>query len=82
MSPDTRAIMDRAPGVDGLYLAAGLSGTGFKKSPAFGLGLAELIVHGQATSVDLHPFRLSRFAADDADWGEEYTLPVAWGHRF
>ena len=36
MSPDTRAVLDRAPGVDGLYLEAGFSGTGFKKSPAVG----------------------------------------------
>jgi sarcosine oxidase subunit beta len=82
MSPDTRAIIDRAPGVDGLYLAAGFSGTGFKKSPAVGLGLAELIVEGQARTVDLHPFRYRRFAEGDTDWGDEYELPVEWGHRF
>jgi sarcosine oxidase subunit beta len=82
MSPDTRAIVDRAPGVDGLYLAAGFSGTGFKKSPAVGLGLAELIVDGRASAVDLHPFRYSRFAEGDTDWGDEYELPVEWGHRF
>lgn len=82
MSPDTRAIVGPAPGVAGFYVAAGLSGTGFKKSPAFGLGLAEMIVDGRARSVDLHPFRYERFADGDADWGEEYALPVAWGHRF
>lgn len=82
ISPDTRAILDRAPGVDGLYLAAGFSGTGFKKAPAVGLGLAELITHGRAHSVDLHPFRSSRFADGDSDWGDEYELPVEFGHRF
>jgi sarcosine oxidase subunit beta len=82
LSPDTRAIIDRAPGVAGLYLAAGFSGTGFKKSPAVGAGLAELITTGQARGVDLHPFRLSRFAEGDTDWGDEYQLPVEFGHRF
>ena len=83
MSPDTRAILDRAPGVDGLYVAAGFSGTGFKKAPAVGLGLSELITAGRATSVDLAPFRFSRFAEDDPIHGEdEYLLPQSWGHSF
>jgi sarcosine oxidase subunit beta len=68
--------------VEGLYLAAGFSGTGFKKSPAVGAGLAELITTGQARGVDLHPFRLSRFAEGAPDWGDEYALPVEFGHRF
>jgi sarcosine oxidase subunit beta len=83
MSPDTRAILDRAPGVDGLYLAAGFSGTGFKKSPAVGLGMAELALTGAATSVDFEPFRFSRFAEDQPIHGEdEYVLPLDWGHAF
>jgi sarcosine oxidase, subunit beta len=83
MSPDTRAIIDAAPGIAGLYLAAGFSGTGFKKAPAVGLGLSELIVNGKATSVDLAPFRFSRFAEDDPIHGpDEYVLPRSWGHSF
>jgi sarcosine oxidase subunit beta len=83
MSPDTRAIVDAAPGVSGLYLAAGFSGTGFKKAPAVGLGLAELIAEGRATSVDLAPFRFSRYAEDDPIHGaDEYVLPQSWGHSF
>ena len=83
MSPDTRAIVDAAPGVAGLYLAAGFSGTGFKKAPAVGLGLAELISTGTATSVDLAPFRFSRYAEDDPIHGpDEYVLPRSWGHSF
>nr|MBA2447150.1 FAD-binding oxidoreductase [Chloroflexota bacterium] len=62
MSLDTRAVLDRASNVDGLYLAAGFSGTGFKKSPAVGACMAELILQGRAETVDLSPFRLSRFA--------------------
>ena len=82
ISPDTRAIIDRASGVDGLYLAAGFSGTGFKKAPAVGAGLAELITAGEAHTVDLHPFRASRFVEGDTTWGDEYELPVEFGHRF
>ena len=62
MSPDGKAVLDRAPGVDGLYVAGGFSGTGFKKSPAVGLLMAELITEGRARTVDIRPFRFSRFA--------------------
>lgn len=62
MSPDGKAVLDRAPGVEGLYIAGGFSGTGFKKSPAVGLLISELITEGAARTVDIHPFRLSRFA--------------------
>jgi sarcosine oxidase subunit beta len=65
MSPEGKAILDRAPGVAGLYIAGGFSGTGFKKSPAIGLLMSELITEGAARTVDIHPFRLSRFAEGD-----------------
>ena len=65
MTPDGKAILDRAPGIDNLNIAAGFSGTGFKKSPAIGLLMSELIVEGEAKSVDIHPFRLSRFTEND-----------------
>lgn len=61
-SQDGKAVLDRAPGVDGLYIAGGFSGTGFKKSPAVGLLMAELVTEGAARTVDIRPFRLSRFA--------------------
>lgn len=83
MSPDTRAVLDRVPGVGGLYVAAGFSGTGFKKAPAVGLGLAELITAGAATSVDLAPFRYARFEEGAPIHGDdEYVLPQSWGHTF
>jgi glycine/D-amino acid oxidase-like deaminating enzyme len=83
MSPDTRAILDRAPGVDGLFLAAGFSGSGFKISPMVGACMAELAVHGRATSADIQPFRFSRFAENDPIRGEdEYDLPHSWGMKW
>ena len=65
MSPDGKAILDRAPGVEGLFIAGGFSGTGFKKSPAIGLLMSELITEGAARTVDIRPFRLSRFSEGD-----------------
>jgi len=62
VSPDTRAVLDRAPGVDGLYIAAGFSGTGFKISPAVGLVMSELMLDGSGKTVDISAFRADRFA--------------------
>ncbi len=61
MTPDGKAILGQA-GPEGFYVACGLSGTGFKKAPAIGQGLTELITQGQSKTVDLSPFRFSRFA--------------------
>jgi sarcosine oxidase subunit beta len=80
-SPDGRAVLDAAPGVDGLFVAGGFSGTGFKKAPAVGACMAELVTEGHASTVDIHPFRLARFAEGDPIVGDEYRLPAAFGHR-
>jgi len=82
VSPDSRAILDRAPGIDGLYMAAGFSGTGFKISPAVGACMTELITQGRATFVDITPFRLRRFEENQPIQGpNEYVLPADFGHR-
>ena len=82
VSPDSRAILDRAPDLNGLYMAAGFSGTGFKISPAVGACMAELITQGRATLVDITPFRLRRFAEHQPIQGaHEYVLPEGFGHR-
>lgn len=69
MSEDGKAILDRAPSVEGLYIAGGFSGTGFKKSPAVGLLMSELVMGGEP-SVPIHAFRFSRFAEGDPIHGE------------
>jgi sarcosine oxidase subunit beta len=85
MTPDTHPIIGPVPDVDGLYLSIGYSGAGFKKGPAVGQCLAELILDGRATTVDLAPFRLARFNDDGwrTPWGEhEYTFSSDFGHGF
>ena len=62
MSPDSRPLLGAIPGVSGLYVAAGFSGMGFKISPAVGLVMAELILDGKATTIDIQAFRPERFA--------------------
>ena len=64
-TPDWHPILDRVPGIEGLYCAVGFSGHGFKLSPMVGKTMAELIAHGQASSIDISPLRYSRFAEGD-----------------
>lgn len=80
-SPDSHAVLDAAPGVAGLFVAGGFSGTGFKKSPAVGACMAELVTQGEASTVDIHPFRIGRFAEGDPIVGDEYRLPPEFGHK-
>ena len=61
-TPDSHPIMDSVDGVAGLYLCTGFSGHGFKLSPMVGVLMAELIGSGAATTMDIAPLRLSRFA--------------------
>ena len=85
MTPDTHPILSTVDGLDGLYLMLGFSGAGFKMGPAIGQCIAELIIHGHATTVDLTPFRLSRFADDrwrDPWSPDEYSFSTDFGHKF
>ncbi len=61
MTPDARPLLGPLPGLDGLIVAAGFSGMGFKIAPAVGESLAGLIAGPPPGSVDLAPFRPSRF---------------------
>lgn len=61
-TPDLCAIVEACADPSGLFLATGMSGSGFKKGPAFGACLAEMIVDGRATTAPVEPFRLGRFA--------------------
>jgi sarcosine oxidase subunit beta len=61
-TPDHHAILGTVPELQGFIMAAGFSGHGFMHSAAVGLTLSELILNGKATSVDISPLHLSRFA--------------------
>jgi sarcosine oxidase subunit beta len=59
-TPDQRAVLGQM-GPEGFYLQCGFSGTGFKIAPAVGACMAELILDGEATTVDITPFTPRRF---------------------
>jgi len=63
ITPDQQAIIGPAAphGPEGLWLACGFSGTGFKTAPAVGESLARMILDGPASAPELAVFGLDRF---------------------
>src|SRR2546426_3133902 len=60
VTPDSYPILDRV-GPDGLFVAVGFSGHGFKLSPEVGRLLAEYVATGKRPE-PIVPLRASRFA--------------------
>jgi glycine/D-amino acid oxidase-like deaminating enzyme len=61
VTPDWQPVLGAVEEIDGLFVAAGFSGHGFKLSPALGEVLAALIL-GERPAIDVSIFRLTRFA--------------------
>lgn len=62
MSEDGVPLIGQVPGIEGLYVATGHSCWGILNAPATGAALAELMVDGKSSLVDLRPFDPKRFA--------------------
>ena len=60
---DHNGVVGRHPTADDIFVAAGFSGHGMQHSPGIGRGIAELIVDGAYTSLDLTPLAPDRIAA-------------------
>ena len=61
LSRDGLPIMGPAPGLAGAYVATGHGRKGLMLAPASGRALAELVVAGRASSIDLTAFAPGRF---------------------
>lgn len=62
VTPDHHAIIGRAPGVEGMFLANGFSGHGIMHSPATGRIVSDLILDGTSSFIDSQMLRAERFA--------------------
>ncbi|MGF1471080.1 MAG: NAD(P)/FAD-dependent oxidoreductase [Rubrobacteraceae bacterium] len=69
VTPDGRPVLG-PEGPEGLYLAIGWSGTGFKKAPAVGNELARWISEGQPRRPELSTYNLDRFHTGDLIFGK------------
>jgi sarcosine oxidase subunit beta len=63
MTPDDHPVVGAAPGVAGLYIAAGFSGHGFMHTPATAQLVVEEMLDGRAHSLDISDLSLERFAS-------------------
>ncbi len=61
-TPDYHPVLDRLPGYEGLYCAAGFSGHGFKLSPVVGQWMAQFVLTGKKPG-DMQHFAFDRFNA-------------------
>jgi len=61
ISPDGTPLIGKIAGVEGAFIATGHSCWGILNAPATGAAMAELIVDGHSSVVDLAPFDPSRF---------------------
>lgn len=68
VTPDDRAILEES--VPGFVQAVGFSGHGFQHAPATGQLVAELVVDGEASLVDIDALRSDRFDGGslDSEW--------------
>ena len=78
MTPDGRPVLG-PEGPEGLYLAAGWSGTGFKKAPAVGAEMARWVCDGVPKRKELASYDLARFERGDLIRGE-HEYPAAGPH--
>ena len=62
MSPDRHALVGKTASLTNLYLINGSSGHGVMHAPALGEAIAEMILDGDAHSVDVTALRPGRFA--------------------
>jgi glycine cleavage system aminomethyltransferase T/glycine/D-amino acid oxidase-like deaminating enzyme len=69
MTPDGNPLLGSVPGVQGFWMAAGLSLNGFGGAGGLGKALGELVTEGHA-EVDVQPYRPWRFGGPyrDADF--------------
>ena len=74
-TPDWHPILDAVPGIEGLYVAVGFSGHGFKLAPMVGVAMAEMVLEKNARSLDVSPLGLNRFR-EGTQFRSRYRLNV------
>jgi glycine/D-amino acid oxidase-like deaminating enzyme len=62
VTPDAHPIFGPVPNLEGYYLVTGFSGHGFMHGPGAGLLMSEIILEGQAASLNISMLDYGRFA--------------------
>ena len=61
MTPDWHPILSQVDGIEGLYVAVGFSGHGFKLSPMIGQVMGDIILGETPGSIDVSSLGADRF---------------------
>jgi sarcosine oxidase subunit beta len=62
VTPDAHPIIGPVPEAPGYYVVTGFSGHGFMHGPVAGLLMAEIVLEGQASTLDISSLDFGRFA--------------------
>ncbi len=63
ITPDWNPILGPLPGIEGIFIAVGFSGHGFKLAPTLGESLATVVL-GEKPSLPIDMYSISRFQED------------------
>lgn len=75
-TPDWNPVLGPVPGLEGMQVAFGFSGHGFKMSPMLGRMLAQSLL-GLTPDLPVHPYRLTRYAEGEPLTGSYGTGAVS-----
>lgn len=73
LTPDAQALLGPVPQIEGVWVAAGFSGHGFKLAPAVAEGISQMILGDRVTAFPPELFAVDRFG-DDVEWGGAFGL--------
>jgi glycine/D-amino acid oxidase-like deaminating enzyme len=74
VTPDAQAMLGPVPGIEGLFLAAGFSGHGFKLAPSIGEGLTQMLFDEPVSAFAPEFFSPERFLRKDVEWRGQFGL--------
>ena len=74
MTPDAHPLLGRLGALDEFYIVAGFSGHGFMQGPIAGKLLAEVILDGQAHTINIEALNPNRFAQSTSPTAREYNV--------
>jgi sarcosine oxidase subunit beta len=75
LTPDALPVLDRLPGVEGVYVASGFSGHGFGIAPAVGHILCRLILEA-VPELAFQSFALERFEKNQSHTNPEPVVTL------
>jgi glycine/D-amino acid oxidase-like deaminating enzyme len=69
LTPDAQALIGPIEGIEGLFVATGFSGHGFKLAPSVAAGLVQMLLGETVTAFSPSFFDPRRFAGKQLTWG-------------